>query len=213
MRISTKGLKRAVAPVLFLVVGAVGGALQAGDLAGQKGAEGEKGREMQRLPEGAGRALILQVCVQCHDFKVIVSQRKTREGWRRTINEMIWRGAPLLGDEAETITHYLATAFGPDAPSPTATAKVSDEKEGDRRWDQYLPAGEGRALALRACVRCHDLKTVVEQRKTADGWQRSVNGMIKLGAQLTASEAKVVIRYLADSFGPEVALPEELRKP
>jgi hypothetical protein len=75
------------------------------------------------LPEGEARNLMLQGCVQCHDLRNTVSQRKTLSGWRRTVNEMIWRGAPLMADEAETITKYLAASFGPDKPIPDALKK------------------------------------------------------------------------------------------
>jgi|SRR5205085_7176973 len=84
----------------------------------------------QYLPEGEGRALMLQGCVQCHDLRNSVSQRKTEAGWRRTVDEMIWRGAPLMADEAEAITRYLAESFGPDKPVPDALKKKS---AGDKR--------------------------------------------------------------------------------
>ena len=70
------------------------------------------------LPDGQGRDLILQSCVQCHDLRNTVSQRKTAAGWKRTVDEMIWRGAPLMVDEAETVTKYLASPFGTDKPVP-----------------------------------------------------------------------------------------------
>ena len=75
------------------------------------------------LPEGEARTLMVQGCVQCHDLRNTVSQRKSTSGWRRTVNEMIWRGAPLMADEAETITKYLAVSFGPDKPIPDALKK------------------------------------------------------------------------------------------
>jgi len=50
------------------------------------------------LPDGEGRNLIFQACVQCHDLRNTVSQRKTAAGWKRTVDEMIWRGAPLMAD-------------------------------------------------------------------------------------------------------------------
>jgi hypothetical protein len=31
---------------------------------------------------------------------------------------MIWRGAPLMTDEAETVTKYLISSFGPEKPIP-----------------------------------------------------------------------------------------------
>lgn len=81
------------------------------------------------LPDGEGRNLIFQACVQCHDLRNTVAQRKTAAGWKRTVNEMIWRGAPLMTDEAETITKYLAESFGPDRPIPDVFKKRSVVKK------------------------------------------------------------------------------------
>jgi mono/diheme cytochrome c family protein len=182
--------------------------------AGQSPIGGQK--EDAGLPEGAGRALMLQACVQCHDFKCIVSQRKTAEAWRRTISEMIWRGAPLMADEAAALADYLSAAFGPDAPpSRSSSGKTSAEspaKADDNKWAKYLPRGEGRSLALQACVRCHDLKTVVARRASTTSWRRTVNEMVALGAPLTAGESAIVAGYLAASFGAEVPIPEELKR-
>ena len=182
--------------------------------AGRPSAIGQKRDPV--LPEGAGRALMLQACVQCHDFKSVVSQRKTAKDWRRTVNEMIWRGAPLLPSEAAALVDYLAASFGPDSPPSSPSSGKSDKmppaKAGENQWAEYLPPGEGRSLALRACVQCHDLKTVVARRATATGWRRIVNNMAALGAPLTAGEPAIVAKYLAASFGPEVPVPEELKK-
>ena len=70
------------------------------------------------FPDGPGRDLVFQTCVQCHDLRNTVSQRKTASAWKRTVDEMIWRGAPLMSDEAEIVTKYLAASFGPDKPIP-----------------------------------------------------------------------------------------------
>jgi len=70
------------------------------------------------FPNGKGRELIFQACVQCHELRNTISQRKTAAGWKRTVDEMIWRGAPLMVDEAETVTKYLASSFGPGRPVP-----------------------------------------------------------------------------------------------
>ena len=88
--------------------------------------QGQESRETQEkpvlpenyLPDGEGRDLIFQACVQCHDLRNTVAQRKTAAGWKRSVDEMIWRGAPLMVDEAETVTKYLAASFGPDKPIP-----------------------------------------------------------------------------------------------
>jgi cytochrome c-type biogenesis protein CcmH/NrfF len=89
------------------------------------------------LPEGDARNLILQGCVQCHELRNTVSQRKTAAGWRRTVNEMIWRGAPLSADETDIITKYLAVSFGSDKPIPDALKEKSVVKQAasNRRKD------------------------------------------------------------------------------
>src|SRR6267143_3794179 len=80
------------------------------------------------LPEGEARSIILSACVQCHNLRNTVSQRKTADRWRRTVNEMIWRGAPLMADEAETVIKYLAVSFSSNKPLPAVVKKKSEEK-------------------------------------------------------------------------------------
>ena len=70
------------------------------------------------FPDGEGRDIIFQACVQCHDLRNTVSQRKYAAAWKRTVDEMIWRGAPLMADEAEIVSKYLVSSFGPDKPIP-----------------------------------------------------------------------------------------------
>ena len=120
MKISMNATKTSIVLVLILAAGIVVGAPQQEDQAQEKSVRFE-----DYLPDGEARNLILQGCVQCHELRNTVSQRKTAAGWRRTVNEMIWRGAPLMADEAETITKYLAVSFGPDKPIPEALKKKS----------------------------------------------------------------------------------------
>lgn len=151
--------------------------------------------------------------MQCHDLRPVTSQRKTALAWRRTVNEMIWRGAPLLPGEAETVTAYLAASFGVQSrrstPPQAGRVGVSDRKSDDSR---FLPPGEGRALLLKACVRCHDLKTTVALRKTPEGWRRSVHQMVAIGAPLVGGEVEVLTNYLSRAFGLDDPIPNALRK-
>src|SRR5258705_4142407 len=52
------------------------------------------------LPEGEARAIILSACVQCHNLRNTVAQRKTADHWRRTVYEMIWRRTALIPTQA-----------------------------------------------------------------------------------------------------------------
>ena len=140
----------------------------------------------ETLPPGNGQQLVLNVCVQCHDLRWIVSQHKSESAWRRTVNEMIWRGAPLMPGDVDVITKYLATMKQSSDPSINA-----------------LPPGAGRSLVIAACVQCHDLALTVSQHKTLDEWRQSVERMAHLGAHLNGREVETVAKYLAGAFGPE----------
>lgn len=60
------------------------------------------------LPDDEGKGLILATCFQCHSSPSYVSgNRKTPEAWRRTVNDMISRGAQVTPQEAEIIINYL----------------------------------------------------------------------------------------------------------
>ena len=159
-----------------------------------------------QLPEGSGRFLVLEACVQCHDLAPIITQRKTTEGWRRSVNEMVWRGAQLMGDEAEVLTRYLAAAFGPDVP---VLESLQDARTAADVEAQQLPPGEGRALVLAACVSCHDLEPIVTGRRTAADWRRSIAQMIQLGVRLMGDEIEVLTQYLTDSFGPDTPVTDQ----
>lgn len=62
----------------------------------------------QLLPDGEGKGLILATCVQCHNLRYVVGQRKDAEGWRRTVHDMVARGTQVTWEEAEIIARYLA---------------------------------------------------------------------------------------------------------
>jgi cytochrome c5 len=218
---SSTSVKRVAVLVFLLAVGAIArqderekGASSV--VSGQWSVVSSNGqRATEGLPEGQGRDLVLRACVSCHDLKTTVSQRKTAAAWRRTVDEMIRLGTRLTTDEAEVITNYLATRFGPDAAIPNAQG-VSSVVSG--QWSvvsnngpgttQLLPEGPGRDLILQSCVQCHDVGIIISQRKTTAAWRRTVNEMIWRGAPLMADEAEVVINYLVASFAPNAAIPD-----
>jgi len=71
----------------------------------------------QLLPPGDGRDLVLMSCATCHNVKVVVHARKSREDWTRTLGDMIQRGAPIFPEEIAPITAYLSLKFGPAVPA------------------------------------------------------------------------------------------------
>ena len=65
-----------------------------------------------QLPDGDGKALVIDACVQCHTLESTVLKRRDRAGWQKTVNDMILRGAFITPVDAEAIVAYLAAALG-----------------------------------------------------------------------------------------------------
>ncbi len=65
------------------------------------------------LPESEGKKEVTTLCASCHSLQLIVSQRKTPEQWRNTVDDMIGRGAQLFVEEVDTIAAYLSTHLAP----------------------------------------------------------------------------------------------------
>lgn len=61
---------------------------------------------------GDGKALTERVCSACHTLEVITGTRQTRETWKRTVDDMVARGASGTAPEHDLIVDYLAKAFG-----------------------------------------------------------------------------------------------------
>jgi hypothetical protein len=67
------------------------------------------------LPDDEGKGLILATCVQCHaSLGYVLGLKKTSEGWRRSVDDMISRGAQVTPQEAEIIINYLIKHMGQD---------------------------------------------------------------------------------------------------
>ena len=73
-------------------------------------------------------------------------------------------------------------------------------------WAQ-LPDGQGKEETLKLCTQCHELERSIAPRQDRDGWQATVDKMVRLGAKGTDKDFAVVVEYLATSF-PGDQLPK-----
>ena len=64
------------------------------------------------LPEGRGKAILLNVCTLCHDLTRVRRGRRSAEEWEETLNAMLNEGAPLSDDAFPIVHAYLARNFG-----------------------------------------------------------------------------------------------------
>jgi cytochrome c5 len=65
------------------------------------------------LPNGAGRAILLDVCTRCHDLHRIREMQFSGEEWEDLLVHMIGEGAELSDDDFPVLLSYLTRNFRP----------------------------------------------------------------------------------------------------
>jgi cytochrome c5 len=65
----------------------------------------------------------------------------------------------------------------------------------------------GRVVFGESCIQCHNMNTVLIQRKPEEGWKQTVYSMVSRGAQLTPDEMEALIAYLTATYGPDSPRP------
>ena len=95
---------------------------------------------------------------------------------------MVRWGASVADADRETLVRYLATHFAPAAPAPP------------------MARDDGAASFDRACLGCHGVDLVAEQRLSVAGWTREVEKMMRWGAPLAESEKDALAAYLAARY-------------
>ncbi len=66
-----------------------------------------------------------------------------------------------------------------------------------------FPPGPAKALADQACLACHSVDLVAQQRLTEKQWGAEVTKMTGWGADLPAGRREELIGYLVKNFGPD----------
>jgi cytochrome c5 len=64
------------------------------------------------LPDGRGKAVVLNICTMCHDLTRIRRGHRSPEEWEETLNSMLNEGAPLPDDLFPVVHAYLSRNFG-----------------------------------------------------------------------------------------------------
>ncbi len=139
----------------------------------------------QELPVGPGREVVTARCVSCHEADLILQQRLTRAGWGRSVDKMVRWGAVVNTDERDPLLDYLAAHF---APTPAASHIVAT-------------AGS-EAIYKKACLTCHEDDVIESQRLSRAGWVRTVDKMVRWGADVPAADKDALIDYLAARWPP-----------
>jgi cytochrome c5 len=64
------------------------------------------------VPEGQGKAILLNICTMCHDLGRIRLGHRSPEEWEETLVSMLNEGAPLSEEQFPVIHAYLSKNFG-----------------------------------------------------------------------------------------------------
>jgi cytochrome c5 len=65
-----------------------------------------------------------------------------------------------------------------------------------------LPEGSAKTLLTERCLLCHGAALIVQQRKDAAAWGRTVTQMRTWGSQIQDEDQAALVAYLAQHFGP-----------
>ncbi|MBI4464556.1 MAG: hypothetical protein HY647_07620 [Acidobacteria bacterium] len=152
------------------------------------------------LPPGEGKDIVMTACTQCHGLQRIQMIRYGRPGWKKSVEEMVLRGAQLLPKEAETVTEYLTANFGPGS-TPISTGAPPGSSSAASAVT--LPAGPGKELVESHCALCHDLDRVLVMKRSRQEWNNMVKEMVKIGLQASEEELRAIVSYLSAQFGKE----------
>ena len=142
----------------------------------------------QELPEGEGKKLLEERCVNCHSLKPVVGLKQNQGTWKKLVVKMVGLGAQLDGKEVDVATGYLAKYFGPES---SAAAAKPDSPE-DKIAKRYI---EG------ICSSCHDAGLIRSTQATKQEWLDIVTRMNGLDAGVSQRDVELLVDYLASKYG------------
>lgn len=147
------------------------------------------------LPNGNGNQLVAFTCSQCHGLREITILRDGSKGWQDTVDRMVLYGAQLSPSEADLVTRYLTTQFG-----PRTSPAFSTGNELAPPVIIALAEGAGKDLVQQRCAQCHSLEKVVTTRRSPSDWDSVVSDMERRGMQATPDEVKLMLSYLMTHY-------------
>ena len=159
----------------------------------------------------AGQALFARHCTACHDAAKALSETKTADEWRQTIDEMAAKaarkGKQIPPDDRARIAAYLAAVTttvvpGVELPAPRPAAPAAD-----------AATGPGAAAFQAKCTTCHEADRCLSKTRSLAEWQAVVKRMAaRPGADIGPGDVDAIAAYLAGrgtapAAGPGAAPP------
>ncbi|MGH9536787.1 MAG: hypothetical protein ACRD3H_02630 [Terriglobales bacterium] len=83
------------------------------------GATGLKAQSPE-LPAGAVQAKVRTACTECHDSRIILQQRLSKQSWTKEVDKMTKWGALVGADDRAAFIDYLSINFPPEKAAEPA---------------------------------------------------------------------------------------------
>jgi competence ComEA-like helix-hairpin-helix protein len=84
--------------------------------------------DLKRLPDVAGKDIVVRICTKCHGPGNIAKERLNRDDWDDQVAEMVEKGAKGTPKELSAVVDYLAANFGPNAKVNVNEAAIDELK-------------------------------------------------------------------------------------
>jgi competence ComEA-like helix-hairpin-helix protein len=82
------------------------------------------------LPEGEGRTEVVVSCVGCHDLRQVITQKKSKIGWRTSVQKMVSEyKAPVDREDFQILVAYLSANFGDENPIERLPININSSPE------------------------------------------------------------------------------------
>jgi rubredoxin/mono/diheme cytochrome c family protein len=161
----------------------------------------------------AGRRILRQECIECHDLRTVLAKPRTPENWRQTVRRMADRTTlmnPLEEDEQWQVTAYLV-ALSPQLQKSTRQLRAEQDRRDQSQQAAAAVAAEeaepsaydpdaAKELFDKKCAQCHETSLVSQSPPgSKDEARELVASMVEEGLEATQEELELIVQYLTET--------------
>jgi len=140
--------------------------------------------DIDTLPAGPGKEVVIKKCLPCHNVRVTTAKRGSgsADEWEQVVNKMVSQGAELSDDEFDLVVQYLSTHYGPNSKS---TQPASSGKEAEPHSEKKAPSTASGAPAI----------SVPSNSSGPVRVNQAGVGELESALSLSRTEAEAIVRY------------------
>jgi competence protein ComEA len=86
--------------------------------------------------------------------------------------------------------------------TPISAAQAAGQSSGSTDQHPEFPAGVGRDVVLRLCVKCHSPNVILAYGQNRTGWENTITKMVQKGAEGEDEDFTEIADYLTEHFPP-----------